>query len=92
MKSNRGRKTIDEEARNINISIRFSQTEMKEIEEITKELDIPKTRFIRNLALAGLDDAKILNKLGVLKGTKKLVDFKNKLKNLRNKNIKNLSI
>ena len=78
MKSNAGRKTIDGEARNINISIRLSETEMKEIEKIAKELDMPKTKFIRNLALTGLDDAKLLSKLGILKGAKKLTDFKEK--------------
>lgn len=76
-----GRKTIDSEARNINISIRLSDTEMKEIEQIAKELDMPKTKLIRNLALAGLDDAKILSKIGVLKGIKKLADFKEQLAN-----------
>lgn len=74
-------KPVDQEARNINITIRFSKTELKEIEKIAKELDMPKTKLIRNLTLSGLDDAKILSKLGFLKGTKKLADFKEKLAN-----------
>ena len=84
MKSNAGRKAIDGEARNINISIRLSEKEIKEIEEIAKELDMPKTKFIRNLALTGLDDAKILSKMGILKGAKKLADFKERLKQPEN--------
>lgn len=76
-----GRKTIDKEAINNNLTIRFSDTELKEIEEIAKELDMPKTRFIRNLTLAGLEDAKALNKIGALKGAKKLLDFKERLIN-----------
>ena len=74
-------KPIDKEARNINITIRLSEKEIQEIEEIAKELNMPKTRLIRNLALAGLDDAKIVKKLGILKGVKKFIDFKERLKN-----------
>ena len=76
-----GRKTIDGEARNINISIRFNDKEFEEISKIAKELNLPKTRLIRNLALSGLDDAKLLSKLGVLKGAIKLKDFKERLEN-----------
>ncbi len=45
---------------------------------------MPKTRFIRNLTLAGLEDAKTLNKIGALKGAKKLLDFKERLFNSSN--------
>ena len=76
-----GRKAIDKEARNICISIRFSEEEIKEIEKIAKELDIPKTKLIRNLALAGLSDAKLLNNLKILKGVKTLIDFKDRFSN-----------
>jgi len=69
-------KPVDNEARNVNVTIRFSETEMKEIEAISKEIGIPKTRLIRNITLSGLDEAKVLSKLGVLKGTKKLIEFK----------------
>ena len=77
----RGRKTIDKEPINNNLTIRFSDRELAEIEEMAKELDMPKTRFIRNLTLAGLEDAKALNKIGALKGAKKLLDFKERLLN-----------
>ena len=77
----RGRKTIDKEPINNNLTIRFSDKELKEIEELAKKLDMPKTRFIRNLTLSGLDDAKTLDKIGALKGAKKLLDFKEKLLN-----------
>lgn len=74
-------KPVDQEARNINITIRFSETEIKEIEKISKEIGIPKTRLIRNLTLTGLDSARILSATGVLKGTKKFIDFKERLSN-----------
>ena len=77
-------KPIDKEALTETISLRFSKNELKEIEEIAKTLNIPKTRFIRNLTLAGLEDAKTLNKIGALKGAKKLLDFKERLFNSKN--------
>jgi len=77
----RGRKPIDKEAINNNLTIRFSDRELQEIEELAKKLDIPKTRFIRNLTLSGLEDAKALDKIGALKGAKKLIDFKERLFN-----------
>ena len=80
----KGRKTIDKEPINNNLTIRFSDKELAEIEELAKNLDMPKTRFIRNLTLAGLEDAKTLNKIGALKGAKKLLDFKERLFNSKN--------
>ena len=80
----RGRKTIDKEPISETISIRLTKTEMRELEEIAKELDMPKTRFMRNVLLAGLEDAKTLNKIGALKGAKKLLDFKKRFINSSN--------
>ena len=76
-------KPIDQEVRNNNITIRFSDNELLEIEEIATQLEIPKTRLIRNLTLSSLDDAKLLNKIGVLKGAKKLLDFKERFTNYK---------
>jgi hypothetical protein len=72
---------LDGETRNITIGIRFTEKEMEEIEEIAKNLNIPKTRLIRNIALSGLKDAKFLNNFGILKGTQKLLEFEARLKN-----------
>ena len=83
-KKHKTNKPIDSEARNINVTIRFSEKEIAEFEKIAKEINIPRTRFIRNLALSGLDEAKVLNKIGALKGAKKLLDFKERLKNYSN--------
>ena len=77
----RGRKAIDGEKINNNLTIRFSDKELEEIEELAKKLDIPKTRLVRNMALSGLEDAKMLDKLGALKGAQKLIDFKERLLN-----------
>lgn len=77
-------KPVDQEARNINVTIRFSQTEIQEIEKIANDLDVPKTRLIRNLALIGLDNVRILSNTGVLKGAKKFIDFKERLLNPKN--------
>ena len=79
----KGRKTIDKEPISETISIRLTKTEMKELEEVAKELEIPKTRFMRNVLLSGLEDAKVLHKLGALKGAKKLLDFKERFTNYK---------
>lgn len=80
-KKRRGRKAIDGEKINNNLTIRFSDKELEEIEELAKKLDMPKTRLVRNMALAGLEDAKMLDKIGALKGAQKLMDFKERLLN-----------
>lgn len=72
----RGRKTIDKEALTETISLRFSKNEMIEIEKIANDLDMPKTRFMRNLVITSLDEAKALHKYGILKGAQKAIDFK----------------
>jgi len=77
----RGRKPIDKEPISETISIRLSKSEMKRLENIAKKLDLPKTRFMRNVLLAGLDDAEMLDKIGALKGAQKLIDFKERLLN-----------
>ncbi len=79
--SKMGRPLIDKEPIKNNLTIRFSDRELREIEELAKKLDMPKTRFIRNLTLSGLEDAKTLDKVGVLKGAQKLIDFKERLLN-----------
>ena len=48
---------------------------------VAETIDIPRTTLIRNMALVGLDEAEILNRLGALKGAKKLLDFKERFFN-----------
>jgi len=73
-------KPIDKDALTKRITIRLSPEELKEVEDMAKILEISKTRLIRNMTLAGLEDARILNKIGVLKGAKLLYDFKERFK------------
>lgn len=82
MKKNKpGPKPEMGKARNNLITIKFTDTELGEIEKIAKDINIPRTTLIRNLALSGLKDAKFLNNFGILKGTKKLLEFETRLKN-----------
>ncbi len=74
-------KPINEEALTETISLRFSKKELKQIEEIAEILEIPKTRLIRNLVLTSLDDAKMFNRVGALKGIRKTLDFIERFKN-----------
>lgn len=80
----RGRKTIDKEPLTETISIRFTKSELEEIEKIADKLNLPKTRLIRNMALSGLEEARFLNNIGALKGAQKLLDFKDRLMNPKN--------
>ncbi|MDQ1282183.1 MAG: hypothetical protein QG630_534 [Patescibacteria group bacterium] len=79
--SNAGRKPIDKEPLTETISIRLTKSEMERLEKIAKDIDLPKTRLIRNLVLNSLEEANFLNNIGILKGTKKLLDFKERLLN-----------
>jgi hypothetical protein len=63
------------------VTVKFTDKEISEIDKIAKETDIPRTTLIRNMTLSGLEDAKILNKIGALKGAKKLIDFKDRFFN-----------
>lgn len=78
---NAGRKTIDKETLTETISLRFTKKELEEIEEIAKDMNMPKTRLMRNLLLTSLEEASFLNKIGILKGAKKFLDFKERLQN-----------
>lgn len=74
-------KPIEKEPLTETISIRFTKNELEEIEKIANSIDLPKTALIRNMALSGLDEAKLLHKIGALKGARKLIDFKERLFN-----------
>jgi len=74
-------KPLDEEVRNHNITIRLSKKELEKIEKIAKDLDMPKTRLIRNLTLSTLDEVNFMNKIGMLKGIKNILDFKERFLN-----------
>ena len=68
-------------ARNNLVTVKFTDEEIAEIDKIANETDIPRTTLIRNMTLSGLDEAKLLHKIGALKGAKKLLDFKERLFN-----------
>jgi hypothetical protein len=80
-KNKTGPKPETGETRNNCITIKFTDKELAEIEKIAKNIDIPRTTLLRNMALSGLKDAKFLDSLGILKGTKRLIDFEAKLRN-----------
>ena len=66
------------ENRNQRIELRLSKTEKEKIEKLANELEIPPSTFIRNLVLTSYDDAIIFNKIGLLKGAKRIKDFREK--------------
>lgn len=79
-KSNAGRKPEAGKARNHLLTIKLTDEEIAAIDKIANKINIPRTTLARNLLLTGLEDAKLLNRIGILKGLKKLDDFKKALK------------
>ena len=86
-------KPIEYEPLNKKITVRITMKEYKEIEKIAKSLDIPVARMIRNIAIAGIREAKTMHKIKLLKGAKQLKDFEKAFKeiffNIKEKNLLN---
>ena len=74
--------------RNKRVEILLTEEENKRFEKIAKELNMPKGRAIRNLALIGLEDAELYKKLGFFKIAKMINKTKSKIKKLKNNNLK----
>ena len=66
------------EIRDKRIELRLSQTEKENIEKLANSLNIPPSTFIRNLVMTSYEDAVIFEKIGLLTGAKKFLDFKEK--------------
>jgi|GEM_PF-3269487 len=71
-----------DEIRDKRIELRLSKTEKENIEELARTLNLPPSTFIRNLVMTSYEDAVLFEKLGLLKGTKKFLDFKEKYLNI----------
>jgi len=67
-----------EEKRKYEIRVRLTKEEMKRIEKVANKLGIPKARLTRNLTLAGLEDAELLEKLGLFEVIKIIEKIKEK--------------
>ena len=52
------------------ITIRVSEEEYKRIEKVAKKINMPISRIIRNLTMAGLEDAELFAKLGFFDAVK----------------------
>jgi len=75
-----------EEKRKYEVRVRLTKEEMERIEKVANKLGIPKARLIRNLTLAGLEDAELLEKLGFFEIVKLLKKIKDKA--LKEKDLK----
>ena len=60
------------------IKISLTQNEMERIEKIAKKIGITKSVLARNLVLAGLEDAELLNKLGLFDAVKMIEKIREK--------------
>jgi predicted DNA-binding protein len=67
------------------IEILLTDEEMERVEKIAKKLNMPKGRLIRKLAMAGLEDAELLNKLGLFDIVKMIEKIRERAFNPENK-------
>jgi len=56
-------------------SVQLDQDIIEKIDYYAKKYDIPRSKFMRNLIIIGLDDTNILHKAGILK----TIQFKDKV-------------
>ncbi len=67
-----------EEIRDIEMKIRLTEKEYKEVQELAEYIEIPVTTLARNFLLYAKRDAEFLKRFGILKGAKKFVEFEEK--------------
>lgn len=67
-----------EEVRNIEMKIRLTEKEYREVQELAEHIEIPVTTLARNFLLYAKRDAEFLKRFGILKGAKKFVEFEEK--------------
>ena len=60
------------------IKISLTQEEMERIEKIAKKIGITKSHLARNLVLVALEDAELLNKLGLFDAVKMIEKIREK--------------
>ena len=60
------------------ITIRVSEEEYERIEKVAKKLNMPISRVIRNLTMAGLEDAELFAKLGFFDAVKMIEKIREK--------------
>ena len=62
------------------MTIKFNKSELEEIKKMAEELNIPKGTYARNLVMTGVEDTKILKKIGVLGLMKGIANTRNFIK------------
>jgi len=80
MSEKKAGRPVEENPRDVRVTVRFTKEENERVEELAKKMGMPKARLMRNLALGGLDDAEFLQKVGILPLVKNIRDYVDKLK------------
>lgn len=62
MSEKKAGRPVEENPRDVRVTVRFTKEENERVEELAKKMGMPKARLMRNLALGGLDDAEFLQK------------------------------
>jgi hypothetical protein len=59
----------------VRINVTITKKQKKEMERLARKLDLPVATLATNLLTAGLDDARVLDRLGFLKGAQVVSNF-----------------
>ena len=73
---------IKDDLRTVVIMFKVTKEENEKIEELTKKMDMKKSRLLRNLALSNLEDDEFKEKIGFLPLVRKVNEFKDKMKGI----------
>lgn len=65
----------EENPKDVKLSIRFTNDENKQIEELAEKIGMSKAKLIRNIVLGNIDDVKFLQNIGSLPLIKKYKEF-----------------
>ena len=65
----------EQNPKDIKLTVRFTEDENKQIEELSNKVGMSKSKLIRNVVLGNIDDTKLLKNIGSLPLIKKYKEF-----------------
>lgn len=75
MKNKTAGRPKEDNPKDIQLSIRFTNDENKQIEELAEKIGMSKAKLIRSIVLGNIDDVKFLQNIGSLPLIKKYKEF-----------------
>lgn len=75
MKNKTAGRPKEDNPKDIQLSIRFTHDENRQIEELAEKIGMSKAKLIRSIVLGNIDDVKFLQNIGSLPLIKKYKEF-----------------